>query len=94
MNGIPVSYKIDTGAQGKVIPFIILKKFYGKPNHQWTKLSTYNNSKIPVLGKCSLTLKQKKYRFDVLFIAVHSKSLPILGLSTSEYLNLIKLFLL
>ena len=25
------------------------------------KLPAYNNSKIPVLGKCSLTLKHKKY---------------------------------
>ena len=32
----------------------------------------------------------KKDHFDVLFIAVDSKSAPILGLSTSESLNLIK----
>ena len=54
------------------------------------KLSAYNNSKIPVLGKCSLTLKHKKDHFDVSFIVVDSKSVPILGLATSESLNLIK----
>ena len=54
------------------------------------KLSTYTNSKIPVIGKCSLTLKHKKDHFDVSLIAVDSKSVPILGLSTSERLNLIK----
>ena len=32
----------------------------------------------------------KKDHLDVLFIAVDSKSAPILGLSTSESLNLIK----
>ena len=53
------------------------------------KLSTYN-SKIPVLGKCSFTLKHKKDHFDVSFIVVNSKSVPILGLATSECLNLIK----
>ena len=54
------------------------------------KLSAYNNSKIPVLGKCSITLKHKKDYFDVLFIVVDSKSIPILGLATSESLNLRK----
>ena len=54
------------------------------------KLSAYNNSKIPVHGKCSITLKHKKDYFDVLFIVADSKSIPILGLATSESLNLIK----
>ena len=54
------------------------------------KLSACNNSKIPVLGKCSLTLKHKKDHFDVLFIVVNSKSVSILGLATCESLNLIK----
>ena len=54
------------------------------------KLSAYNNFKIPVLGGCSLTLKHKKDSFDVSFIVVNSKSVLILGLATSENLNLIK----
>ena len=54
------------------------------------KLSACNNSKIPVLGKCSLTLKHKKDHFDVSFIVVNSKFMPILGLATCECLNLIK----
>ena len=59
-NGIPVSYKIDTGAQCNVIPLTILKKFDPEPDlcPVNIKLSAYNNSTIPVLGKCSLTLKQ------------------------------------
>ena len=54
------------------------------------KLFAYNNSKIPILGKCPLTLKHKKDHFDVSFIVVDSKSMPFLGLATSESLNLIK----
>ena len=53
-------------------------------------LSAYNNFKILVLGKCSLTLKHQKDHFDVSFIVVDSGSVPILGLATSESLNLIK----
>ena len=54
------------------------------------EISTYNNSKISVLGKCSLTLKHKKDQFEVSFIVVYTKSVPILGLTICESLNLIK----
>ena len=52
--------KIDTGAQCNVIPLTILKMFDAEPDlcPVNIKLSAYNNCKIPVLGKCSLTLKQ------------------------------------
>ena len=70
-NGIPVSYKFDTRAQCNVIPLRILKTFDPKPDlcPVNIKLPVYN-SKIPVLVKCSLTLKNKKNRFDVEFIVV------------------------
>ena len=92
LNGIPVSYKTDTGAQYNITLFKILKKFDPEPELYPVnvKLSTYNNSKIPVLGKCSLTLNHKKDQFDVSFILVDSKSAPYLGLATNESLNLIK----
>ena len=91
-NGTPVSYKIDSGVQCNVIPLAILKKFDPEPDlcPVNIKLCGDNNSKIPVLGECSLTLKHKKAHFDVLFIVVDSKSVPILGLATSESLNLKK----
>ena len=75
-----------------VITLTILKKFDPEPDlcPVDIKLSAYNNSKIPVLGKCSLNLKHKKDHFDVLLIVVDSKSVVILGLATSESLNLIK----
>ena len=91
-NGISVSYKIDTRAQCNVIPLTVLKMF--DPESDLCpvniKLSACNNSKISVLGKCSLTLKHKKDHFDVSFIVVNSKSVSILGLATCESLNLIK----
>ena len=92
MSGIPISYKIDTGAQCKVTPLTILKKFDPEPDlcPVNIKLSAYNNSKIPILGECSLTLKHKEDHFNVSFIVVDSQSVSILGLATSESLNLIK----
>ena len=88
---IPVSYKIDSGAQCNVIPLTILERVDSEPDlcPVSIKLSGYNSSKIPVLGKCSLTLKHNKDHFYVLFV-VDSKSVPFVGLVTSESLNLIK----
>ena len=39
---------------------------------------------------CPVNIKHKKDHFDVSFTVVDSKSVPILGLATSESLNLIK----
>ena len=53
-------------------------------------MSTYNGSKIPVVGKYPLTLAHKNNSFKVSFIVVDSHSVPILGLKTSEHLQLTK----
>ena len=92
MGFLPVSYKIDTRAQCNVIILAILINFDPEPDFCSVniKLSAYNNSKVPVLGKCSLTLKHKKDQFDVSFIIVDSQSMIILGLANSESLHLIK----
>ena len=91
-NGTPISYKIDTGAQCNVIPVESLENISPKPDLQPVnvKLSAYNGSKIPVVGKCSLTLDHKNNSFKVSFIVVDLDSVAILGLKTSEHLQLIK----
>ena len=91
-NGTPISYKIDTGAQCNVILVESLENISPKPDLQPVnvKLSAYSGSKIPVVGKCSLTLDHKNNSFKVSFIVADSDSVPILGLKTSEHLQLIK----
>ena len=61
-NGAPVSYKIDTGAQCNATPTESPESISPKPDLQPVnvKLSAYNGSKIPLVGKCSLFLAQKK----------------------------------
>ena len=75
-DGIPISYKIDTGVQCNVIPVESLENISLKPDLQPVnlKLSPYNGSKIPVVGKCSLTLDHKNNSFQVSFIVVDSDS--------------------
>ena len=74
----------------KCIPVESLENISPKPDLQPVnvQLSAYNGSKIPVVGKCSLTLDHKNNSFKVSFIVVDS--VPILGLKTSEHLQLIK----
>ena len=66
-NGTPMSYKIDTGAQCNVIFVESLENISPKPDLQPVnvKLFTYNGSKIPLVGKCSLTLHHKSNYFKV-----------------------------
>ncbi|CAB4018481.1 Hypothetical predicted protein [Paramuricea clavata] len=87
-----IPFKIDTGAQVNVLP----KKLYNKLNPRprikqtSTKLSAYNGSSIPVHGKCIVPIQYKGQKHHLLFIVVASQTTPILGLATSERLNLIK----
>ena len=87
-NGIPVSYKIDTGAQCNIIPLTTLKNFDPELNLSPLniKLTAYN-SKLSILGKCSLTLKHKKDHSDVSFTLFDSKSIPILGLKAHRQIS-------
>ena len=91
-NCTPISYKIDTDPQCNAIPVGSLEHLSPKPDLQPVnvKFSAYNGSKIPVVGKCSLTLAYKSNSFKVSFIIVDSESVPIFRLKTSEYLQLIK----
>ena len=91
-NGLPISCKIDTGAQCNVDSLKMYQKLNPQPDlHPVNlKLSGYNNSKIPVIGKCSLTLEHKNELFNVSFLVVDRKSVPIHGLESCKNLKLIK----
>ena len=54
------------------------------------KLSAYNDTSIPVAGKSIIPLMHKGTKHYVLFIIVSSETTPIIGLNTSERLNLIQ----
>ena len=93
-NGTPTSYKIDFGTQCNVIPVDSLENISPKRDLQPenVKLSAYNSSKMPVVGKCSLTLAHKSNLLKISFIVADSDSVTILRLKTSKHLQLIKEF--
>ena len=84
--------KIDTGAQYNVIPVEGLENISPKSYLQPVniKLSRFNGSKIPLVGKCLLTLDHKNNSFKVSVIILDSDTVPILWLKTREYLKLKK----
>ena len=92
INNISVKFKLDSGAQVNVIPRSIYKKLQPRPKLRETKLrlTAYNNTTIPIYGKCIATLKHQGTNFNTLFTVVDDNYSPILGLKTSEHLNLIK----
>ena len=92
-NGSNVRYKLDTGAQVNVLPKSQYNSLTRKPKLKNTKvkLTAYNGTNIPVVGKCVVRVAHKKNRdVPVLFIVAETTSPPILGLSTCENLNLVK----
>ena len=92
-NGSNVRYKLDTGAQVNVLPKYQYNRLLQKPKLKSTKvkLTAYNGTNIPVVGRCIVQIAPKKDRkVPVIFIVAETSSPPILGLSTCENLNLIK----
>ena len=87
-----ILFKIDTGAQVNVLSKTLYNKLNPRPpiRQTTTKLSAYNGSSIPVCGKCIILIQHKWVKHHLLFIVVASETTPIVGLSTSERLSLVK----
>ena len=80
-NGLLILYEIDTGAQCNVVPLNISQKLNPQLDlHPVNlKLSAYNKCEISVIGKSSPTLEHKHELFNVSFLVVDTKLVPILG---------------
>ena len=91
-NNTTVTYKIDSGAQVNVIPYKTFKKLHSKSKllKSPVKLTAYNGSNIPVKGQCILRVQHIGKIIPLLFIVADIDSPPILGLRSSQKLNLIQ----
>ena len=82
-NGTNIRYKIDSGAQVNILPLHAYHKLYKKPTVKKAnvKLTAYNGSDIPVIGKCIVRLKNEHIpEVPVLFVIADTVSPPIIGL--------------
>jgi hypothetical protein len=61
-NGSNVRYKLDTGAQVNVLPKSQYNRLLRKPKLKNTKvkLTAYNGTNIPVVGKCIVRVAHKR----------------------------------
>ena len=91
-NDALITFKLDTGAQVNILPQDDFNKLPKKSKlHSCkVKLSAYNGSSIPVLGKAILYITHKGHKFPVIFIIADIQAAPILGLSTCTRLDLIQ----
>ena len=91
-SGNNISFKIDTGSQVNIMPYNIYNQLRPLPSLLNTSLtlSAYNNTNIPVRGKCICIVNHNKMEVPVTFV-ITSDFTPILGLPTAEKLGLIKL---
>ena len=87
-----VSYKLDTDAETNVLPKDIYNGLKEKPKLLSTNVtsSAYNNTEIPVIGKCIATVEVKQRRTPVMFIVADINSTAILGQSACEKLQVIR----
>lgn len=90
---MPVTFKIDSGAQANIINVDTLGLLEIDGHNlikTATKLISYSGQPLDVLGKCALKVSHKESSLELDFYVVNTKSPCILGLSSSVLLNLIK----
>ena len=91
---IPVSFKLDTGAQMNVIPLHVFHQLECNNLERTTqRLCGYGGKPLKVGGKCTLACSYKRTQGQHHFYVVSTQAPPILGLSSCLSLNLIQLVL-
>ena len=92
VEGNEIKFKVDTGSQANILPLSVFTKMNIKQHRleqSTTKLSSYTGEFLPVVGQCSLECNNTM----VNFVVVKTDQDPIIGLKSSQDLNLIKIVL-
>uniref|UniRef100_A0A1Y1JV53 RNA-directed DNA polymerase n=1 Tax=Photinus pyralis TaxID=7054 RepID=A0A1Y1JV53_PHOPY len=91
INGIKISFKLDTGAQCNVLPLKWLEKVQKQKELKEINqtIITYGNNRIKVKGYVILNCKLRNTEYKLKFIVVDVESDPILGLNACVKLNLV-----
>ena len=98
-NGKTFHFKVDTGACGNLLLYILYKQIAGCKAHMnylhhtidnSVNLVAYNNKKIKQLGTCTLCVSCGPNTRMVKFFVVDSRLNPIIGLDDSHQLQLVK----
>ncbi|KAJ8022885.1 hypothetical protein HOLleu_37907 [Holothuria leucospilota] len=94
VNGKPVEFKIDTGADANVISYKLYRKLRkDKTPLRSSKinLTTYSGESLPVKGMCTFTCQHKSLEIKTEFLVVNLPEVkPVLGAATCVDMQLIK----
>ena len=91
VEGIQIKFKVDTGSQVNILPVSVYNLLTTKSPLKKcnTKLTRYSEGNLKVVGCSHLSCRQK----NLLFYIVDTTQDPIMGLSASQELNIIKIML-
>ena len=91
VENLPVKFKVDTGAQVNILPLHVYTSLntQAKLVKSETKLTSYSNNELCVKGTSHLKCNGRTTEFYI----VETQQMPILGLTASQELGIIKIVL-
>ena len=92
VNEMPVTFKLDTGAQTNLIPESVYQSLKPKPklHSANVRLTGYSGVSIPVKGRCFVQVKYKGSTHSLDVLVTPGERQPLLGLQACDELGLVK----
>ncbi|KZS05511.1 Uncharacterized protein APZ42_031277 [Daphnia magna] len=92
IDGVPVDFKVDTGAQCNVLPRNIFDKVVKlKQLKPGPKVTAYNRQPVRVVGQQQLHVVYNSGPFKISCVVAEDVDVPVLGLPSCKALNVVKL---
>ena len=93
-----MSYKVDTGSDGNIMPFNIFTKLFPSTTADQlvatkdaTNLRTYNSTTITQLGSCKVEIENNDKHNKCIFFIVPGNGEALLGMPNIELLNILNI---
>ena len=94
-DSVPMKFKVDTGAEIKVLPITAFDKFAEicmnrlKPTQ--VRLTGYSRNVVPTTGKCQIECKLREKPHTLEFFIADTNAMPILGFDSCRAMELLKI---